>query len=61
MSKSESQAAVEATLEGDLRQPYTQLVDDYNQAARLHTRYTGAPSYNILAELIRRGWRKQSR
>jgi hypothetical protein len=39
-----SQAQIEAQLEPELRVAFRELIDDYKQAAKMHTKYTGGPS-----------------
>lgn len=53
-------ASAESELPENARPYLRQMRDDYTAAARLHVPgFTGGPSPKILAELIRRGWRKE--
>jgi hypothetical protein len=57
--KKRSRPEVEAALELELRGPFKQLIDDYNAAAKTHVpNYPGGANPSIIAELVRRGWRK---
>jgi hypothetical protein len=49
--------AVEASLPEALRVPFQVLVHDYTIAAKARSD-AGIPNYEILAELVRAGWRK---
>lgn len=52
-------AKAEASLTGDRGNLLKQLRADYLAAARLHVpKWSGGPSAEILAELIRQGWHK---
>lgn len=50
--------AAERKLPVELHAQFAELVSDYRDATDRLTRYTGAPSFNILADLILKGWRK---
>jgi hypothetical protein len=54
-----SQAEIEASIDPDARAALRQLIDDYKEATKIHTRYPGGPNLGILAELIQRGWRRR--
>lgn len=48
-----------AGLPEGLRPALDQMYDDYMKAQRTHVpNYTGGPNAEILAELLRAGWRK---
>lgn len=54
-----SQTEVLASLEPALKVVFAQLVSDYNAAKAIHVpNYLGGPSFAILGELVRQGWRK---
>jgi hypothetical protein len=58
--KSKSRSEIEASLEPDLRQIFRQLIDDYNAAAKVHVPgWKGGANAGIVADLVRRGWRKK--
>jgi hypothetical protein len=44
-----------------MRDVFNQLVSDYNAAKAIHVpNYKGGPSFAILGELVRQGWRRRS-
>lgn len=54
-----SQAEALASVDPELREIFVRLVNDYNKAKTLHVpNYKGGPSYAILAELVKLGWRR---
>ena len=55
---SSSKAEAEAILDSDQRLVFAELISDYGEAAKIYTTYRGGPSPKIIAELVRRGWRK---
>jgi hypothetical protein len=59
MGKSRSE--VEASLKPELRPAFNQLIDDYNEAAKTHVpNWRGGANASIIAELVRRGWRRSN-
>lgn len=56
-SKPDKKAQAESTLPADLRSAFNQLVEDYRSSAEAHTGQVWV-NYNILADLVRAGWRK---
>lgn len=49
----------EETLPAELRRMFSALVDDYMDASQTYTKdHSRRVNYNILAALIREGWRK---
>ena len=59
LKSDEKWSKAEAALPKKLQPLLKQLREDYVAAARLHVPgWTGGPSPEILAELIRQGWRK---
>ena len=50
-------ARAEATLPASLRRTFGQLVDDYAVCAKIHADEV-VIAYNVLADLVRAGWRK---
>jgi hypothetical protein len=58
---SDKQRQAQATLPASLHQTFSELIDDYKTACEAHV--AGGRvfvNYNILADLIRNGWRKVS-
>jgi hypothetical protein len=61
MAKTEKHLAAEAALEQELHGEFNILVDDYKEACREYVRGGREfVNYNILADLIQGGWRKNS-
>ena len=52
-------ADAETTLPNDLRRTFEQLVDDYSVSAKIHEGEV-AIDYDVLADLVRAGWRRVS-
>ena len=48
----------EAKLPSELREAFNALVEDYEAACQAHVKGGRIWNYNILADLIRAGWRK---
>jgi hypothetical protein len=48
---------VRATLHPLLRNTFDRLLDDYEVSAKIHTGEVSA-NYNIIADLVRAGWRR---
>jgi len=63
INPSKAQIEVENTLTPELRPIFRQFIDDYKSAAQQHVPGYGggAPSFKIVAQLIREGWRKDSK
>jgi hypothetical protein len=59
MSKDDKRKAAEATLPAELHGTFNALSEDYKVAAETYTGQVWV-NYNILADLVRGGWRKQS-
>jgi hypothetical protein len=57
MAKKDKRAEAEATLPVALRGVFSVLVADYMRSAETHTGQVWV-NYNILADLVRVGWRK---
>jgi hypothetical protein len=61
MATADSASAIEASLEPNQRQAFKDLIDDYNAAAKLYSQsWRGGISPRVAAELVRRGWRRQT-
>ena len=59
MTKNPTRSEIEASLPPELGAPFNQLFEDYNAAAKIHVpTYRGKVNAGIIAELIRRGWRR---
>jgi hypothetical protein len=48
---------VRATLHPSLRDTFDRLLDDYEVSAKIHTG-DASVNYNIIADLVRAGWRR---
>ena len=62
MAKTKMHIAAEAALEPQLRDQFNALVEDYKEGCRVHVQ--GGKefvNYNILADLIRAGWRRDAK
>lgn len=57
MASVKKRTQAEAGLPAELRLTYNALVDEYETAARVYTSHTWV-NYDILADLVRAGWRK---
>lgn len=57
--RSEKWRQAEATLPASLHDPLAELVADYTESAERHVGRVFV-NYNILADLLRAGWRKGS-
>ena len=59
MTTTDKRAQAEAALPAELRAIFGALVNDYQDASEKYTKdHSRRVSYNILAALIRAGWRK---
>lgn len=59
MPMKDKRAQAEATLPDELHEVFRALVDDYMGASETYTRdHSRRVNYNILADLVRAGWRK---
>lgn len=60
---SRSQLEIERDLEPELKPIFREFVDDYKAAASAHVSgyKGGGPSFKVVAELVRNGWRKQTK
>ena len=59
MPKIDKRKEAEATLPADSCQTFNALVDDYEAACQAHVKGGRIfRNYNILADLVRAGWRK---
>jgi len=60
VAKSEKHTEAEAALPANLRETFNLLIDDYMDASETHTSDNSRRvNYNILADLVQAGWRKQ--
>jgi hypothetical protein len=55
--EAEKRARAEATLPSPLHRTFEQLVDDYAVSAKIHAGEI-AIEYDVLADLVRAGWRR---
>ncbi len=55
----EKRAQAEKTLSADLHAAFDLLIEDYKNSAEAHTGRIWV-NYNILADLVRAGWRRQN-
>jgi len=56
----DKRSQAEETLSTDERDEFARLVEDYQSSCAAHARGAKFVNYNILADLIRWGWRKVS-
>lgn len=54
---SEKRIQAESGLPNELREVFKTLVEDYQASAEVHTKQAWV-NYNILADMVRAGWRK---
>jgi hypothetical protein len=57
MTSTKKRVQAEALLPAELRLTYNALVDEYESVAKIYTSHTWV-NYDILADLVRAGWRK---
>jgi hypothetical protein len=57
MPEPEDRDKVRATLHPLLRNTFDQLLEEYEVSAKIHTG-EGSVNYNIIADLVRAGWRR---
>jgi hypothetical protein len=49
---------VRAKLRPPLRDTFDRLLEDYEVSAKIHTGEVSAVNYDIIADLVRAGWRR---
>jgi hypothetical protein len=57
--EAEKRARAEATLDGSLHPTFERLIEDYAVSAKIHAGEV-VIEYNVLADLVRAGWRRVS-
>ena len=55
--RNEDREQVKATLHPSLRNTFDRLLEDYEVSAKIHTGEVSV-NYNIIADLVRAGWRQ---